>query len=160
MNLFFNYFVKKIKYHYWLYLQTSIYEYMHINDHYLNPLLEKLPKENDKKVFIIVDFNKYLLKFDTSEHINKFINDLSSDWLHPQIPLPTRISGNSKTVIDNMFSNIAAPLIKNVASGNITFSISDHLPQFFFFPDFFLIIIPTREMLKYMTGADLIRTHF
>ena len=62
---------------------------MHINDHYLNPLLEKLPKENDKIVFIIVDFNKYLLKFDTSEHINKCINDLSSDWLHPQIPLPT-----------------------------------------------------------------------
>ena len=134
---------------------------MHINDHYLNPLLEKLPKENDKKVFIIVDFNKYLLKFDTSEHINKCINDLSSDWLHPQIPLPTWISGNSKTVIDNMFSNIAAPLIKNVASwGNITFSISDQLPQFFFFPDFFLIIIPTREMLKYMTEADLIRTDF
>ena len=86
---------------------------------------------------------------------------MSSNCLHPQIILPTRISGNSKAIIDNMFSNIAEPLIKNIASGNITFSISDHLPQFFFLPDFFfLIIIPTREMLKYMTGADSIRTHF
>ena len=59
-----------------------------------------------------------------------------------------------------MFSNIAEPLIKNVATSNITFSISDHLPQFFFLPDFFLIIINTREMLKYMTRADLIRPHF
>ena len=30
-----------------------------------------------------------------------------------------------------MFSNIAKLLIKNVATGNITFSISDYLPQFF-----------------------------
>ena len=81
---------------------------------------------------------------------------MSSNCLHPQIILPTRISGNSKAIIDNMFSNIAEPLIKNIASGNITFSISDHLlPDFFF-----LIIIPAREMLKYMTGADLIRTHY
>ena len=100
------------------------------NDHYLNPLLEKLSKEND-------DFNIDLLKFDSSEHINKFINDLSSNCFHPQILLPTRISGCSKTIIDNISSNIAEPLIKNVATGNITFSISDHLPQFFFLPDFF-----------------------
>ena len=31
-----------------------------------------------------------------------------------------------------MFSNIAEPLIKNVATSNITFSISDHLPVFLF----------------------------
>ena len=40
------------------------------NDHYLNPLLEKLSKENDKKVFLVGDFNIDLLNFDTSEHIN------------------------------------------------------------------------------------------
>ena len=78
-----------------------------------------------------------LLKFDTSEHINKFINDLSSNSLHPQILLPTRISNNSKTITDNMFPNIAEPLIKNVATGNISCSISDPVPQFSFLPDFF-----------------------
>ena len=121
------------------------------NDHYLNPLLEKLLKENDKN-FNIGDFNLDLLKFDLSEHINKFLNNLSSNSLHPQILLPTQISGNS--------NNIAGPIIKNVAAGNITFSISDNLSPFLFLPDFFIIIINTREMLKYMTGADLVRTHF
>ena len=65
------------------------------NDHYLNPLLEKLLKENDKKNVPIGDFDIDLLKFDLSEHTNKFINDLSSNCMHPQILLPTRISGNS-----------------------------------------------------------------
>ena len=42
------------------------------NDHYLNPLSEKLSKENDKKKKILIgDFNIDLLKFDSSEHINK-----------------------------------------------------------------------------------------
>ena len=36
-----------------------------------------------------------------------------------------------------MSSNTAEPLTKNVGTGNITFSISDHLPQFFFLPGFF-----------------------
>ena len=107
------------------------------NDHYLNPLLEKLSKENDEKYFLIGDFNIDLPKFDSSEHINRFINDLSPNCLNPQILLPIQISGNSKTIIDNMFSNIAKPPIKNVATGNITFNISDQLPQFFFLPDFF-----------------------
>ena len=129
------------------------------NDHYLNLLLGKLSKENDKNI-LIGDFNIDLLKFDSSEHINKFMNDLTSNCLHPQIPLPTWISGNSKTVIDNMFSSIREPVIKSVATGNITFSISDNLPPFPFLPDFFIIVINKGEMLKYMTGADLIKTHF
>ena len=56
-----------------------------------------------------------------------------------------------------MSSNTAEPLTKNVGTGNITFSISDHLPPCLVF---FLIIIPTGEMMKHMTGADLMRTHF
>ena len=74
------------------------------------------------KKILIGDFNIDLLKFDSSEHINKFIYDLSSNCLHPQIVSPTQISGNSKT----------EPLIKNVLTGNITFSMFDHLPQFSF----------------------------
>ena len=53
------------------------------------PFLKNLSKENDKK-------NNGLLKINSSEHINKFINDLSSYSLHPQILLPTRISGDPK----------------------------------------------------------------
>ena len=75
------------------------------------------------KKILISDFNTDLLKLDSSKYINKFINDLSSNCLHPQILLSTQINGNSKTIIDTMFSNIAEPLIKNVARGD-NFSIS------------------------------------
>ena len=33
------------------------------NDHYLNPLLEEISKENDTKTFLIVDSNNNLLNF-------------------------------------------------------------------------------------------------
>ena len=61
-----------------------------------------------------------------------------------------------------MFSNIAERLTKNVATDNITFSISEYhsYHSFSFCLIFFLIIISASEMLKYMTGADIIRAHF
>ena len=46
--------------------------------------------------------------------------------------LPTRISNNSKTLIDNIFCNIPNSLVTNAMSGNISSSISDQLPQFFY----------------------------
>ena len=62
------------------------------------------------------DFNIDLLKFNSSEHINKSTNDLCSNCLHTQILLPTQVRGNSKIIIGNMFSNIVEPLIKSVAT--------------------------------------------
>ena len=47
--------------------------------------------------------------------------------LLPHIVQPTRIRNNSKTLIDNIYSNVITP---NNISGNITATISDHLPQF------------------------------
>ena len=90
-----------------------------------------------RKNVLIGNLNIDLLECDSSEHINKFINGLSSNCLHPQIHLPAWTSGNSRTIIDNIFCNIAEQLTKNVAPGNITVSISDHLSQFSFLPDFF-----------------------
>ena len=45
----------------------------------------------------------------------------------PTINSPTRIIGNSKNLIDNIFYN---DVTKNIMSGNITTSISDHFTQF------------------------------
>ena len=44
---------------------------------------------------------------------------------------PTRITSHSKTLIDNIFSNV---LSFEAISGNITATIPDHLPQFLFAP--------------------------
>ena len=60
----------------------------------------------------------------------------------PHIVQPTRISTTSKTLIDNIFSNIHAP---SSISRNLTSSISDHLPQFLIVPDIFLNLSPPKS---------------
>ena len=114
------------------------------NDHYLSPLLDNLSKETNKTVVLLGDFNNDLLNFDTSEYVSTFLYDLASNSLQPQILLPTRISNNSKTLIDNVFCNIPNTLVKSAMSGNISSSISDHLPQFFIQPEFFSKSPPTK----------------
>ena len=52
----------------------------------------------------------------------------------PYILLPTRISGNSKTLIDNIFSNFIS---NEVTAGNLTATIFGYLPQFLIAPDSF-----------------------
>ena len=47
---------------------------------------------------------------------------------------PSRVTTNSKTLIDNIFSNMAVP---NIISGSLAASISDHLPQFLVAPNIF-----------------------
>ena len=48
--------------------------------------------------------------------------------------LPTEINNNSKTLIDNIFSNFIS---NEVIAGNLTTTISDHLPQFLIALDIF-----------------------
>ena len=55
---------------------------------------------------------------------------LSSNFLLPTILLPTKIYSGVDTLIDNIFSNFYNP--DNI-SGNLIFSISDHLPSFSIF---------------------------
>ena len=91
---------------------------------------------------LLGDFNTDLLNFDTSDHIKTILDSL-------QLLLPTRVCINSKTLINNIFCNITKPLAKSASSGNISSSISYHLPQFFILPDFFSNSIPTRYNMSH-----------
>ena len=107
-----------------------IYRHPHMslnefNDYYINNLLDKLSQEN-KTVFLLGDFNIDLLNYDQHSLTNEFLDSLSSHMLLPHIVQPTRIRNNSKTLIDNIYSNVITP---NNISGNITATISDHLPN-------------------------------
>jgi len=105
------------------------------NDHFLNELLGNLSKEN-KRVFLMGDFNVDLLNIESNSSISKYFDILSSNLYIPHIIYPTRIVSNermnSKTLIDNIFSNSVNYL--DGISGNLTFSISDHLAQFLIIP--------------------------
>ena len=67
---------------------------------------------------------------------------VSSYNLLPYITLPTRITDRSQTLIDNIFSNSTST---NIISGNLTTSVSDHLPQFFIYPDFNKTFVPRKH---------------
>ena len=75
-----------------------------------------------------------LLKYDKHAGTNEFIDQLSSYMYLPYILHPTRETGHLQTIIDNIFSNYIS---KEAVCGNLTSTISDHLPQVLFIPSMF-----------------------
>ena len=93
------------------------------NNEYLTPLLAKILQE-EKTCLLMINVNINLLNTDTDHHVSDFYNILSSIFFAPFILQPTRLTKNSKTLIDNIFFNSVA------FSGNLNLQILDHLPQF------------------------------
>ena len=73
------------------------------NNHYINPMLDNLSEEANKKIVLVGDFSIDLLNFDTPEHDNTFLDKPASKSLQTQIIPPTRISNINKTLIGNFF---------------------------------------------------------
>ena len=74
------------------------------------------------------------MNYDQHSLTNKFLDTFFSHMLLPHIVQPTRTRNNSKTLIENIYSNAITP---NNISGNITATILEHLPQFLIDPDIF-----------------------
>ena len=96
------------------------------NCNYLNSHLENTSKEQ-KSIFLLGVFNVNLLNYNEHNETNKFLDSLASNSFIPLILQPTRITSHSNTLIDNIFSNVIDP---DLILGNLTATISDHLPQF------------------------------
>ena len=92
----------------------------------INQRLDKI------SIFLLRDFNINLLNYNEYWHINKFLDSLVSNSLNLYILQPTSFTSHSKTLTDNIFSS---ELSCEAVSGNITATISDHLPQFLFAPN-------------------------
>ena len=93
---------------------------------YLNDILEKI-SQMKKTCIILGDFNLDLLKFETHQNTDEFLNSLGSNFFQPLILQPTRVTDHSATLIDNIFFN---SLEYSVISGNIVYDLTDHLPNF------------------------------
>ena len=100
-------------------------------NNYPSQIFETVPKER-KQVFLLGDFNINLLNYNDHHPANDFLDSLAYNSFMPYILHPTRITSHSKTLIDNIFSNYIS---HEIISGNITATISDHLPQFSFVPN-------------------------
>ena len=96
------------------------------NSSYLNTLLENNSKELIS-IFLLGDFNVNLLSYDGHNETNEFLGYLASNSFTPLVLQPTGISSHSNPLKDNIFSNDIDP---DIILGNLTDTISDHLPQF------------------------------
>ena len=101
------------------------------NCNYLNKLLENVSKEQ-KSIFLLGDFNVNLLNYNEHNQKNEFLDSLASTSFIPLILQPTRITSDSNTLIDNIFSNVIDP---DIISGNLAATIFDNLPQFAIIPN-------------------------
>ena len=79
------------------------------------------------KNYVCGDFNLNLLKIESDHNCQHSFNPLSSYGFLPHILQPTRVTENTATVIDNIFSN---NIQDNIESVNNIFPLSEHLSQF------------------------------
>ena len=109
---------------------ASIYRHPHNNFkdffEYLEKCLNVIAQEN-KELYICGDFNFDLLKIDSDHVTQHFFNLLCSFGLLPHVLQPSRVTDNTATVIDNIFSN---NIPDNIVSGNILLTLSEHFSQF------------------------------
>ena len=92
----------------------------------LDHLLSKISKEN-KLCYILGDFNLNLMNPNCHQPTSIFLDLMYSNMLFPLIMRPTRITSNTATLIDNIFTNNLNHVMFN---GLLFTDISDHLPVF------------------------------
>ena len=92
----------------------------------LAELLQKLDLQN-KKCFLMGDYNLDLLKTDGNQHIKDFTNMMFSSTFYPLISRPTRVTNSSATLIDNIFVN---KIEEHYKCGILFTDLSDDLPVF------------------------------
>ena len=85
-------------------------------------------------MFLLGDFNVDLMHYNEHKPTNEFLDSLASNSYLPYIIQPSQHTSHSRTLIDNIFSNVIS---KDIICGNITATISDHLPQFLVSPNTF-----------------------
>ena len=98
---------------------------------HINELLDKISKKK-KRIFVLGDFNVNLLKYNEDQSTNKYLGSLALNSLIPNTLQPTSLTSHSNTFIGNIFVNVFS---SEAVFGNITATISDHLPQFLFIPN-------------------------
>ena len=69
------------------------------------------------------DLNIDLLKYETCGYTQTLLQTMQSFSMFPVVDKPTRVYGNSATLIDNIFINNPE---NNIVSGNIVSDTTDH----------------------------------
>ena len=107
-----------------MYRPPHTYEKQFVTDYGL--LLKQLKMEKRTDILIGMDHNMDLLKMSKHKQTQSFLDMNLDEDLLPAITKPTRITGHSSTLLDNIF--ISRRLQSSFISGIITTDLSDHLP--------------------------------
>ena len=84
-------------------------------------------QEQHIKFYLCSDYNINFSKIDSLLHYTRLFENITTLGFFAQITRPTRLSDESSTLIDNMFTN---HFCKPHLSGILVTTISDHLMQF------------------------------
>ena len=94
----------------------------------IEKIFDVLHKEN-KTIYIMGDCNINLLNSDTHDPTGSFLDTMYSNMLYPLITRPTRVTANSATLIDNIFTNNTCNTGSAIQGVFVT-DITDHYPVF------------------------------
>jgi len=108
----------------------------------ITTLLNKIDKVNSE-CLLVGDFNIDLLKAQSRQVTNDFLEMMMNFSLFPKITLPTRFSDSECTLIDNIFCKLSTNTLK-ATSGILTGRISDHLAYFTSFKDILIKASPPK----------------
>jgi hypothetical protein len=93
-----------------------------------SPEIKKL-ESNKNEAIIAGDFNLDLLKLNEKNIISEYFDMLTSNSFYPKITLPTRLTNNHGTLIDNFFCKLTEHTL-DTFSGILIRKFSDHQPYF------------------------------
>ena len=94
---------------------------------YLESVLDTIrDKFSSREIFLCGDFNLDIFKHAESRNIQSYINLLFSHGFSPMARRPTRVTPNSSSLIDNIWTN--SPTV--AMSGIVRSGITDHFPIF------------------------------
>ena len=103
------------------------HEVSDFTNNFITPLLDKLSNEN-KDIMIMGDFNINLITYNDDKNTGNFLDTMFCQSFLLYMTTPTRITRNTKTLIDNIYYS---KLLSNIISGNLSGIISDPLGLFF-----------------------------
>ena len=116
-----------------LLVSTDIQQWILMNS--IITILIHFQKNQPKKtVFLLRDFNVDLLKYEDHKATNEFLDSLSSNKVLPYISSQLELPPIQSLLLIILFSNYIS---QEIISGNLTLTISDHLPQFLIPPHIF-----------------------
>lgn len=114
-------------------------------DHY-SYIIEKVRNEN-KEILIGSDQNLDLIKLDSQVNIQEFLDTNYSNGIIPVIDKPTRVTHQTATLIDNIYSSDKGSYV----SGVLRYYISDHFPIFYLFGNRISIKKKSHEKVQFIT---------